>query len=72
MGRVQGRRTTGGQGTGKTNWRAKTENKKRRRTTGGHCPGKADNWRADEGGHLVGKVEGRQTTGGQIPRKTDN
>ena len=36
--------TPGGQGLGKAdNWRAKTENKQKRRTTSGQGPEKADN-----------------------------
>ena len=43
------------------NWRAgyredelagKNRTQEKKATTGGHCPGKADNWQANEGGHL--------------------
>ena len=85
-GRVQGRRTTGGQGPGKAdNWRAGSREGGQlagrvqgRRTTGGQGPGNADNWQAGsrEGGQLVGQNrrqhKNRRTTGGEGGGKADN
>ncbi len=77
-GRVQGRRTTGGQGPGKAdNWRAGSREGGQlagrvqgRRTTGGQGPGKANNWRAGsrEGGQLAGKNRKHTNQGGSPPR----
>ena len=61
VGRVQERRTDGGQGPGKADkWRA------------GSREGGQLGEGSREGGQLAGKVQGRRTTGGQGPGKADN
>ena len=65
VGRVQGRRTTGGQGPGNAdNWRAESR-------AGGQLAGK-NRRQTKVGGRLAGRVQGRRTIGGQGPGKADN